>query len=1159
MTELTATKQKARRRAQPVPRVTPHADHAHALGAAMEEIRSAVTQAEGLFGVLRICKQTLAADRVLLLRSIDTDNPATLMCCERGDALCVCPMDHAGITAFLSRPQRVADLGKASLPQPLPEGLRAMRSLLSAPLQQASGRSLALVVLSTRKAAFSQPDALFLRRLAGLLELFLDHDAKGDPAAPLVSPAGQRRCDEKAGAGSPCEAPPTHDMCRRRSSEWHQHIVDVTNEILLAQDTDLDATINRALARAGQLAGVERTYVYRFRGEDRIDNTHEWTAPGIPSMQAVSQGLPASLLDRWKSRLDAGLPFMIADVDQLEVGSPEREILQIQGVQSLLIAPMLNRGQLHGFVGYDTSFRNGTIDPLEQRLLQSVANAISVILSRAEAEAAAAKARADLAAEGDRLRAMLAALPDLVVELDEDGRCIASHGGSADPARFLAPDESIGKTVEDLLPPDLASRYRMVLKAVADDGKSHTFEYEARMHGEQRWYHATVSPRFMAGGQNGWFIVMRDITERRVQQRQIARLSKIAELTSNMVIVTDAEANIEWVNPAFVRRTGWTLPEILGRKPESFLRSKRASNAAALRIMHAVNNRIPMQTEIMNKSRQGEEFWVSMDVQPMLDDSGAVDGYLSVQTDITLLKRAHNRELRDWRAAIEAANDGIAMLNSDGRFAFMNQAYRDMFGIKDTENIAALQWTDLYPAESANPFDAEKWRRIILTGPLRYELRGLHRDGHTTSQELSATARMDGGLLVIARDISERARLERDQARLRDQLQIAKQRETIAHVSAGIAHDLNNVFAVVSGTVSLLEAQCAGNREAEKSVKRIKRAANMAMELVAGLGNLGRSHVSPAQHDLRELVQQGVDLLGTERIERHAITLSLPDEEQPLWGDATKFLQVIVNLSLNACESDLEKAAPVHVSVLPQESWVPDRAPDVGVWRLGTRYSMFRVTDFGTGLSPEHRERLFEPYFTTKGKAGTGLGLPIVVAILHENDAALWFDSVVGQGTTVTVAWPSSQPRAAVEAAPPAQPEGMSHRLSEPTLKGFHILVVDDVGDVADVLADILETAGAVTVSLSEPEEARDMLMENPGFWSVLVTDMNMPNISGAGLAEVAASLDPPVPTVLVTGQPDRVHGFEHLFSVVLAKPADAAALIMAVHQAATVRPQSLP
>lgn len=1154
MTDRTATNRKMRRRRPPEPRETVPAAHADALVKSMDEILRTGPLAAGLFGVLQICLQTLGAARVLLLRSVDAENMVTVMCCPDDGAACIGATEYLGIAAFLSHPRRVPDLVKAPLPNPLPAAFREMCSLLSMPLQATAGHPLALVVLSQRKAAYTRVDEVFLKRVGSLLELAINQVVSGDRAARWADLRDNTGQDGAVEPGGLWPASPTSEQSSGRPADWYENIIDVTNEILVSQDRDIDATINRALARAGQLAGVDRTYVYRFSGLERIDNTHEWTAPGIPSMQAVSQGLPSSLLDPWRAQMDAGLPFTIEDVDQLQSGSPAHEILHRQGVQSLFIAPMLNMGHLHGFVGYDTSFRIGDFDPLERRLLQSVANAVSVILNRAEAEAAAANAQADLVAKGERLRATLAALPDIVVELDAEGRCLAYNGGG-DQGNFLRPEESIGKTVEDLVPPDLASRYRMVLKSVADDGKSRSFEYEVPLHEAARWRHATVSPRFIGGVRNGWFVIMRDITERRLQQRQIARLSKIAELTSNMVIVTDAEANIEWVNPAFVQRTGWTLPEIRGRKPESFLRSRRASSAAALRIKHAVSSRVPMQTEMLNQTRQGEEFWVSMDVQPMADASGVVDGFVSVQTDITLLKRAHFRELRDWRVAIEAATDGIAMLNSDGRFTFMNRAYRDMFGINDSENITSVQWKDLYPSESANLFDAAKRRRIISTGVLPTELRGRNRDGKITSQELSATARMDGGLLVIARDISERARLERDKARLRDQLQIAQQRETIAHVSAGIAHDLNNIFAVVSGTVSLLESYCSDHREAAISIERIKRASRMAMELAAGLGGLGRSEALPTRHDLRELVRQGVDLLGTERIERHGITLSLPDDEQPLWGDDTKLLQVIVNLCLNACESDPEKPAPVHVSVLSRDSRAPDRAPDVGVWRVGTRYSMFRVTDFGAGLLPEHRKRLFEPYFTTKGKAGTGLGLPIVAAILKENDAVMWLDSVVGQGTTVTVALPATQPRNAAEAEPVApQPAGIPHRLHAPTLKGLHILVVDDVPDVADVLAEILETAGAVTVTLSDPEDARDMLMENPGFWSALVTDMNMTDTSGACLAEVAASLDPPVATVLVTAQPDRAQGFEHLFSAVLAKPTDAETLIMAVNQAVTAR-----
>lgn len=1122
------------------------ADNQLALSRVMDKLQIAALPEASLLDALDVCRKSLDATCAALLRRTDSGNMVTLMAAQAEDDIHVAPRVWPGVADFLSRPQRLDDIAASTFATTLPKELAASLSLLSVPVAVQEGPALALVVLAARKGAFSRADGLFVEKIAQLQSRTLARIRSANRTAQShwqVTSAGS--CPLCV----PSSAPRHPDS---RSLDWYRQIIDLTNEILGMPDCDVDAMIQRTLGRIGELVGVDRTYVYRIRRGDRLENTHEWTAPGVPQVKHVSQNLPVSLLDPWRAQMDAGLPVSIDNADEQCPDAPARAIMQGNGVQSLLVAPMLRMGQLSGLVGYDSTFRTGSFDPLEVSLLQSVANAISVVLDRADAEAAAAQAQATLMAKKDRLGAMLSAFPDMVVEMDGEGRSVGYNGGGEE-SHYLAPDQFIGKMVEDLAPPNIARTYRQLMQAVTADGKRRTFEYQAPVNDVLRWRHAVISPRKVDGKNDGWFVVIRDITEKREQQRQIARLSKIAALTSNMVIVTDAEARIEWVNPAFERRTGWRLEDIRGRKPASFLRSTRNQRLTGVRIDAAMRNHTPTQMELVNTTRSGEEYWVSMDLQPMLTDTGEIDGFVSVQTDITRMKNTHSRELRDWRLAIQASNDGIAMLNAEGQFIFMNHAYRDLFGIGDAEEAKDLRWGQLYPMETSDWFETGAWGRMISGGAFRFELRGKHRDGRVLRQELSAAARADGGLLVITRDVSDRIKAEQEKALLREQLQIAQSRELIAHVAAGAAHDLNNVFAVVSGTATLLKDICKGQDEALAGIERIQRAAQMAMELTASLTDLGRSEIIPARHDLRNLVRQGVDLLGSARVETHGVTVTVPAEKQLVWADSTRILQVIVNLLLNACESDPDQPAHVAVTVRPRDEGLPARAPDVGTVVPGCRYGVFTVTDTGIGISPALQRRLFEPYFTTKGKDGTGLGLPIVSSILRQGNAALWVDSTPGRGTTATVAWPEAATSDRV--TPPIRPghAGMAaHLQNGAVLDGHNILVVDDVADVADVIAETLQAWGAVVVSLSDPEQARTLLTDHPGFWSALVTDLNMPQLNGADLARIARSLVPPVPSVLVTARIEGVKFCDDLFAAILRKPTGTDELVAAVHRAIT-------
>jgi len=303
---------------------------------------------------------------------------------------------------------------------------------------------------------------------------------------------------------------------------------------------------------------------------------------------------------------------------------------------------------------------------------------------------------------------------------------------------------------------------------------------------------------------------------------------------------------------------------------------------------------------------------------------------------------------------------------------------------------------------------------------------------------------------------------------------------------------------------------------------------------------------------MRDLLHASVDLLGMARIARHSLELEVPDDAVPVWANPTEVLQVVVNLAINACDSS-KGSSPAKVSVRasPPGTPPPARCPDIGEpLSPDDPVSVFAVTDTGTGISPEVLSRMFQRNFTTKGAAGTGMGLLIVASILQANHASLWVDTSPGQGTTMTVAWPARA--AGGEAMPLATrrfvDRDTSSRLDPHLLKGVQALVVDDLPEVSRVLADMLESAGAVAFSETDPAFVKEVLAEAPQDWSVLVTDLHMPGIDGHALARFAMNLSPPVPVVLVTARPDTVSEISlRDFAVVLAKPVSVGELAHAV------------
>jgi PAS domain S-box-containing protein len=1084
-----------------------------------------------LHEVLELCRKATGSNVWMLFGVADTGVITVEGSNEAGLQNVQWPQD----TPVLLRDLNVNDLREPVWAGSLPKATSGFLSMLSAPIKTLFQNGLAIGLLSRQRAAYSSDDLDLLCRVAHVLEqalsnrvlvhrnamlnkLFHDDDDTAEPA--------QSRFFDNAFQ--------TLSQTLRRVTDWQGQIVDITNELLCAQTSTLDTAINRALERMGKLASADRTYVFKLDDANRMNNTHEWVAPGIEPMIESLQNLPVSLLDHWMPNFKMGEPIHIPDVDTLPGELDSTQLLKEHKVRSLLIVPMFADGVLSGFVGHDAVMEQRSYLPVEIQLLESVCNAIGAVLERKKAEHRATMAR-------ESLHATLLALPDLVLELDRSGHFTSVYEGTDNGAAF-PPEDFIGRTPEEVLPDSLARLSRKIMAHVDLDGRTEAHEYQMEIKGTLRSFQASASAKMIDGERVGYVMLIRDITESTKARRDLQRLSKIAELTSNHVLIIDAQRRIEWVNPAYERFTGWKLDEVRTKRPHKFMFTENTDRAELMRIDRALAARKPVRSELLFCDRKGEEYWISMDIQPMFDKEGEVEGFVAVQTDITELKRSHMNALRDRAAALEASNDGIAITDETGHFVYMNPEHRKMFGFGLTQEIEQVHWTDLYTSEGITQFMTDVWPEIETHGFWRGELYGRDQNGQTVPQEVSLT-RQESGLLCITRDISNRLRLEAERVRMSEELQIAQSRETISHITSGVAHDLNNLVAVVAGSATLLRAYCAESAEALSGVERILRATETAKELVGGLGHLGRPQRARGQHDLRTIIREAIDLLGSQRIRTHQIAAIPQGLPCPVWGNVTEVLQVAINLALNACQSTGRGPNIVRFYVSDDMECLPKTKPDVGWLKPGLDYVLFSVTDTGTGIDETARTRIFERHFTTKGPAGTGLGLPIVAGILRDNDGALWIDSTIDVGTTVTVAWPS-----ATSTTDPVQALTQTAAQSVPLdLNGHRILVVDDLPDVADVLSEMLDSAGAVSATVSDPREALELLQDNPDLWSALVTDLEMGGLRGTDLARAARDLTPSVPTVLVTALPNLVGEDAGLFHTILSKPVTAADLIATV------------
>jgi PAS domain S-box-containing protein len=203
------------------------------------------------------------------------------------------------------------------------------------------------------------------------------------------------------------------------------------------------------------------------------------------------------------------------------------------------------------------------------------------------------------------------------------------------------PRDCLGLDIRDYLEPDSRAAFEALLAPRAGGGSASAELCIQRRDGARRW--TTVSLAHLPEG--GLLGVIHDITARKAAQDEIAKLSLVASCTDNLVVITGADGRVEWVNQAFVQRTGLGLDDMIGRPPGQVLQGQGTDPAAVARIRQALAEGASVREELLNYTRGGEPYWVAQQITPVHGAAGRLEHFVAVQADITDKKRQHQAVL----------------------------------------------------------------------------------------------------------------------------------------------------------------------------------------------------------------------------------------------------------------------------------------------------------------------------------------------------------------------------------------------------------------------------------------------------------------------------------------------------------------------------------
>jgi len=436
-------------------------------------------------------------------------------------------------------------------------------------------------------------------------------------------------------------------------------------------------------------------------------------------------------------------------------------------------------------------------------------------------------------------------------------------------------------------------------------------------------------------------------------------------------------------------------------------------------------------------------------------------------------------------------------------------------------------------AREGKPYDSEL--EVLLAGGGRKWCRVI---GQAVRDESGAIVAVEGAL----QDISEFKTAEQQRQALTQQLQQAQKLESLGRLAGGMAHDFNNLVAVILSYADFALQALDAEHPARQDVEEIRAAGNRAGQLTRQLLAFSRKQpLVPEPLDLNRVVADVHGMLN--RLLGESIELVVQLAPVPNWilADPGQIEQVLMNLALNARD-----AMPGGGRLVIQTQVLDDPVQRAALFPNlpDASYALLTVGDSGHGISSEILGAIFDPFFTTREPGqGTGLGLPTVYGIVRQSGGEIQVESSPGRGSTFRVCFPRIDPLPEAnvqEAIPPDEQYSGS------------ILIVEDDPAVRRVAQRILRNAGFQVRTAAHGHEALKSSQQDPNRIDVLVTDVVMPRMSGLELAEEMERIWPGLCTLFISGYTDSMLSAEETWPVnraFIAKPFAADSLTQKVRE----------